>query len=269
MRRIIYDVRHSGNTEQWSAMNTRAPIKISLTLAIAFIGLFTSFIFLGSHSASQDLPNSGWILVIDGSVANPLNFTYEEILAMPKTTVYAELYCVDRPDVFLTRGLWSGVQLGFLLEKAQVLSSAVKVAFYATDGYSSDLPLTTATREDVIIAYELNGQPLQETLRLVAPGKWGYKWVSQLIRLELVNYDFKGTWESAGYSDEANSSHTLPADLNKDGTVNVQDLEIVEAAFGTTVGNSNPWNALADMDDNGTVNIIDVCIVAKSYGKAA
>jgi hypothetical protein len=254
----------------WSAVNTRALIKISLTLAVAFIGLSTSFIFLGPGSTSQDLPeNSGWILVVDGSTANPLNFTYEEILAMPKTTVYAELYCVDRPDVFLTRGRWSGVRLGFLLEKAQVGSDAIKVAFYASDGYSSDLPLTTATREDVIVAYELNGQPLSETLRLVVPGKWGYKWVSQLIRVEPVDYDFKGTWESAGYSDEANSSHTLPPDLNKDGSVNIQDLEIVAAAFGTTVGNSNPWNNLADMDNNGTVNIIDVCIVAKSYGKTA
>jgi hypothetical protein len=103
----------------------------------------------------------------------------------------------------------------------------------------------------------------------VVPSKWGYKWVSQLIRVEPVNYDFKGTWESAGYSDEANSSHTLPADLNKDGSVNIQDLGIVGAAFGTTVGNSNPWNPLADMDNDGIVNILDVCIVAKSYGKVA
>ena len=31
----------------------------------------------------------------------------------------------------------------------------------------------------------------------------GYKWVRDLIRIELVDYDFKGTYEREGYSDEA------------------------------------------------------------------
>ncbi len=61
-------------------------------------------------------------------------------------------------------------------------------------------------REDVLLAYERDGEPLPEKLRLVVPGKWGYKWISQLIRVELVNYDFKGSWESRGYSDNAEIS---------------------------------------------------------------
>jgi DMSO/TMAO reductase YedYZ molybdopterin-dependent catalytic subunit len=56
--------------------------------------------------------------------------------------------------------------------------------------------------EDVIIAYQLNDEPLQEQLRLVVPGRFGYKWISHLTMIELVNYDFKGKWESRGYSDE-------------------------------------------------------------------
>ena len=58
-------------------------------------------------------------------------------------------------------------------------------------------------REDIILAYEKDGERLSEKTRLVVPGKWGYKWISQLTRIELVNYDFKGFWESRGYSDEA------------------------------------------------------------------
>lgn len=238
-----------------------------LALAIAFIGLSTLFVFLRSSTAVQDLPkNAEWTLVVDGSVADTLNLTYEQILAMPKTTVYAELYCVDSPSVPLTRGRWSGVRLGFLLEKAQVLSGAVKVAFHANDGYSSDLPVTTAMREDVIIAYELNGQRLPEKLRLVVPGKWGYKWVSQLVHIEPLNYDFRGTWESGGYSDEADTPHTLPTDLNKDGGVDIQDIRIVVGVFRSKPGNPN-WNAVADMDNNGIIDILDISIVAKSYGK--
>jgi DMSO/TMAO reductase YedYZ molybdopterin-dependent catalytic subunit len=97
------------------------------------------------------------------------------------------------------------------LETAGVSPDAVKVAFYASDGYSTDLPVETARREDVILAYEKDGVPLSEKLRLVVPGKWGYKWISQVTDIELVDYDFKGFWESRGYSDTADIAEgTVP-----------------------------------------------------------
>jgi DMSO/TMAO reductase YedYZ molybdopterin-dependent catalytic subunit len=74
---------------------------------------------------------------------------------------------------------------------------------HADDGYSTDLTIATAMREDIILAYERDGMPLSEGLRLVVPGKWGYKWISGLTHIELVDYDFTGFWESRGYSDEA------------------------------------------------------------------
>jgi hypothetical protein len=249
-------------------MKARILPTVMLALAIAFLSSSSLFVFLKLSVAAQDpLEGSEWTLLVDGSVTNPLNLTYGEILAMPKTTVYAELYCVDYSSVALFRGSWTGVKLGFLLEKVQVLSDAFKVAFHANDGYASDLLVTTAMREDIIIAYELNGQPLSEKLRLVVPGKWGYKWVSQLVHIELVNYDFKGTYESSGYSDEAEMP-LLPADLNKDGKVDIQDLRIVTTAFGSNSGDSN-WNKAADLDSTGWVNILDVTIVAKNYGRTA
>jgi hypothetical protein len=92
-----------------------------------------------------------------------------------------------------------------LLEEATPSTDAIKVAFYAADGYSTDLPVETAMHDDILLAYEKDGTPLND-LRLVVPGKWGYKWISQLTRIELVDYNFLGFWESRGYSDEANVS---------------------------------------------------------------
>ena len=185
-------------------MSKRKFLIITLALAIAFLSLTSLVILLKSNTVAEDLPKgSEWALVVDGFVRNPLNLTYGEILVMPKTTVYAELYCVDNPNFAITKGNWTGVKLGFILERAGVKSDAVKVVFRSQDGYTSDLSVTTAMREDIIIAYELNSQSLPETLRLAVPGKWGYKWVSRLAHIELVDYDFKGTWESRGYSDEA------------------------------------------------------------------
>jgi len=142
-------------------------------------------------------------LVLDGLVESPLNLTLEDLRAMEKTTEYVELYCVDYPTVPVEKGDWTGVRLGLLLEQAGVSSQAVKVAFYDDYGYSTDLTVATAMREDVILAYGRDGMPLSEGLRLVLPGKWGYKWISGLTHIELVDYDFTGVWESRGYSDEA------------------------------------------------------------------
>jgi hypothetical protein len=64
------------------------------------------------------------------------------------------------------------------------------------------------------------------------------------------------------------NSEFLVTDLNRDGKVDIQDIVIVAAAFGTKLGDPK-WNAQADLDKNGTINIIDVFILAKDYGKTA
>jgi DMSO/TMAO reductase YedYZ molybdopterin-dependent catalytic subunit len=149
-------------------------------------------------------------LVLDGLVESPLNLTLDDLSAMPMTTEYVELYCVDYPTVPVEKGDWAGVRLGLLLEQAGVSPEAVKVAFYDDLGYSTDLTIATAIREDIVLAYERDGMPLSEGLRLVVPGKWGYKWISGVTHIELVDYDFTGVWESRGYSDEAD----IPGDTS-------------------------------------------------------
>ena len=149
------------------------------------------------------------MLVIDGFVQSPLNLTFDDLLAMSRSTVNAELYCVGDPTTVLAKGDWTGVRLRLLLEEAEVSPEAVKVAFYADDGFTTDLPVATARRDDIILAYERDGQLLTEQVRLVVPGKWGYKWVRDVTHIELVNYDFKGFYESRGYSDEADISSDI------------------------------------------------------------
>lgn len=155
-----------------------------------------------SGSSAENSVDPAWTLVIDGLVQTPLNLTLDDILAMPSHTVFARLFCVSFPSIPAEQGNWTGVTLEFLLEEAGVSPDAVKVAFYASDGFSTDLTVTTAMRGDIILAYEKDGQPLEE-VRLVVPGKFGYKWIMSLIHIELVDYDFLGTYERSGYTDEA------------------------------------------------------------------
>jgi hypothetical protein len=176
-----------------------------------------------SVAADTEAPptDAEWILSVTGLVENPLNLTWTEITAMPTTTVNAAIICVDFPNNIVTEGNWKGVKLQTLLEAAKPLEDAIKVAFYADGGYSTDLTVDTAMRDDVIIAYEKDGGTL-DNLRLVVPGKWGYKWIHHLTRIELVDYDFLGYWEGAGYPDEADVTESSPS--NNQFTPSIPDF---------------------------------------------
>jgi hypothetical protein len=165
-------------------------------------------------AATQPGPTSpDWYLNVTGLVENPLILNWTTILAMPKTTVEAPIICVDT-SIKSAEANWTGVKLRTVLEQADPSQDAIKIAFYAADGYTTDLTVQTAMHDDILLGYEKDGAPLND-LRLIVPDKWGYKWISQLTRIELVNYDFLGGWESFGYSDEAditlNSTSTNPA----------------------------------------------------------
>ncbi len=178
---------------------------VAIALAAAGIG-YSGLAQSPTTQSQPPLDMSNWDpnfrLVVDGSVRNHLSLTLDEIVSMPKSTVNADIICVDYPQSTVAGGEWSGVKLGLILERAELLPEAIKVAFYADDGFTTDLTITTASREDVILAYKLDGEHLP-SIRLVVPGKWGYKWIRDLNHIEIVDYDFRGTWESRGYPDDA------------------------------------------------------------------
>jgi len=128
---------------------------VFVVIAVALpVGLAVSY---NALTKSEAPVYSEWILQIDGKVQRPLNLTLRELAAMPETTVDSEIYCLPSPDssgVLVEWGNWTGMKLGYLLAQAGVSAKAVKVAFYAEDGFSTDLSLTAAALEDVIVAYE-------------------------------------------------------------------------------------------------------------------
>lgn len=154
-----------------------------------------------------DINGSLWELRIDGLVQTPVNLTYEDILSMPMVNVTATLECVEGPS---GRAVWGGVQLKYVLDFVGLKPEAKEVVFHAEDGFSSSLTLEDAQKDDVLLAYEMNGETLPRNhgfpLRLAVPGKYGYKWVKWITHIEVVDYDYKGFWEERGWDDDADVS---------------------------------------------------------------
>jgi DMSO/TMAO reductase YedYZ molybdopterin-dependent catalytic subunit len=107
----------------------------------------------------------------------------DQLAAMPTTTVEANIYCYG---VFVTGGDWTGPKLSQILQMAGLVPQAESVRFTAADGYTVTIPITTAMLEDVIVAYQINAQPLSEGLRLVLPEANGNMWIDGITRITVT-----------------------------------------------------------------------------------
>jgi len=150
-----------------------------------------------------------WDLEITGLVNNPVTLTYDEVLTMESVTEIKTVRCVQSPERLSATGKWKGVKLNDLFDLVKVKPEATRVVFYAADDYSSSLKIQDIT-DEFILAYEVNDEvlPIKHgyPIRLVAPNKWGYKWVKWIIKIELIDEEHKGYWESRGWNDDADVS---------------------------------------------------------------
>jgi DMSO/TMAO reductase YedYZ molybdopterin-dependent catalytic subunit len=109
-------------------------------------------------------------------------FSNAQLLQMPKTSEYAELYC---EGVLVTYGNWSGVLLSYLITQAQVTPEVGSIQFAASDGYRVAIPISLAMQPQIIIAYAKDGQPLTEGLRLIIPGANGGSWIAMITSVTM------------------------------------------------------------------------------------
>jgi PKD repeat protein len=152
---------------------------------------------------------------IFGFVDRDLNLTYADLLSFPMVSEVANLKCVaGLPDVTYN---WTGVPLFHLLTLAGIKPQAYKVVTRGSDGFESDLLVEDALQPTTILALGANGTGLPEIggiqglFRLVVPCKWGYKWVGDVQEIEVVDYDYKGTYESSGWPDDASRPDCGPS----------------------------------------------------------
>jgi DMSO/TMAO reductase YedYZ molybdopterin-dependent catalytic subunit len=142
-------------------------------------------------------------LHIYGLVDTPVNLTYQDVLTnFTQYKKVATLNCVEGWSVAL---LWEGPLVRDLLNQSQPGPGATTLVFSSVDGFTTSVPLAYVMNNSIILASKMNnltilpqyGFPFQ----LVAEGKWGYKWSKWVTGIEVIdNPDYKGYWESRGYS---------------------------------------------------------------------
>ena len=175
-----------------------------------------------------DIDPETYTLLVKGAVKNSLNLTLNEIKNMPVTSEIIRLSCISyKYGATSLTGVanWTGVKLSYILDLAEIEKNKVQdVSFHTPDlstkGYSTSLNLNEAYWDDVILAYEMNGETLPKEhgfpLRLVCPRFYGYKWIKWVSLINLTTIDYKGYWERIGFDDSPFVDISLPTSYSLD-----------------------------------------------------
>lgn len=149
---------------------------------------------------------SKWTLIVDGEVEKPLKLTWKDFLKLPAVESKSDFHCVEGWSVKDCR--WYGVKFTTLIQIVKPTDQARYVLIRCLDNYSTSLQLEDLLHNNVILAYKLNNEYLEEALgapvRLVVPLKYAYKSAMWISHIHFQKEEASGFWERRGYSDSAN-----------------------------------------------------------------
>ena len=206
---------------QLAHRNHSMPIE-ALRYDITPIGLH----YLLTHFDIPAVDAKDWSLTIGGQVRKALRFDLDQLKARPSKTIAVTLECAGngrtrmspRPlsQPWLTEAVgtaeWTGTPLRALLEEAGPLEGAGDVVFTGIDRgiqgdveqqYERSLGLDECRRDEALLAYAINGQPLPPQhgfpLRLIIPGWYGMAHVKWLRSITVLDGEFSGYQQATAY----------------------------------------------------------------------
>jgi DMSO/TMAO reductase YedYZ molybdopterin-dependent catalytic subunit len=181
----------------------------------------TEQLFAVNHYGLPSVDLDHWQLEITGLVQHPKVLTLAEIKARKRVTVTATLECSgnsSNPGFMGAIGnvRWTGTPLRALLRECGLEPRGIEVVFFGVDtkvekirdkeypqNFARSLSRDEALRDSILLAYEVNGQPLPKEhggpLRLVVPGWFGIAWVKWLTRIEVLDRRYMNRFMARDY----------------------------------------------------------------------
>src|SRR3954465_13466952 len=154
---------------------------------------------------TPNVPILKWQLSVEGAVEEPVTLSWKEFIALPQTKDVSDFHCVttwSKMDVS-----WEGVQLSAVLALARPTAAATHLITHAYDGYTTNLPLEEALKDDVLRVHTAEGQPLPVEhggpVRIITPQLYAWKGAKWIHHIEVLTRDRLGYWELRGYSNTA------------------------------------------------------------------
>lgn len=199
---------------QLAARNHGMPLE-GLRYDVTPIGMH----YLLTHFDIPEADAASWIVSIGGRARRPFMLSMDDVRSRPAVTMPVTMECAGngrarlhpRPisQPWLSEAIgtaeWTGTPLRPLLEEASLEDDSVELVFTGADhgvqggieqDYERSLSIADAMRDEVLLAYAINGQPLPPQhgfpLRLLVPGWYGMTSVKWLRRITAVAEPFEG-----------------------------------------------------------------------------
>ena len=206
---------------QLAVRNHSMPLE-ALRHAVTPIGLH----YLLTHFDIPLVDPSTWELQVGGHVHNPIRLSLDELKARPSETLTVTLECAGngrarlapRPlsQPWLSEAVgtseWTGTRLAPILAEAGLREHSHEVVFTGLDRgiqggveqqYERSLSVAEAVRDEVLLAYAINGQPLPPQhgfpVRLIVPGWYGMAHVKWLRSITVLDHPFEGYQQALAY----------------------------------------------------------------------
>lgn len=169
---------------------------------------------------------ASWTLRIEGMVDDPLELTYDDLLARDLVETPVTLTCVSNEvgGDLIGNARWLGVPLVELLDEAGVQAGGTQIVGESVDGFTAGFPTELARDgRTALVAVGMNGEPLPARhgypARLVVSGLYGYvsatKW---LATIRLTGWDDEdGYWIPRGWAKEAPIKISSRIDVPRSG----------------------------------------------------
>ncbi|HYZ14053.1 MAG TPA: sulfite oxidase [Actinomycetota bacterium] len=182
--------------------------------------------YLLIHYDIPQIDADAWRLRVGGLLARPLELSLSDLRQRTTVTRAVTLECAGNGRALLDprplsqpwlleavgNAEWTGVPLRDVLEEAGVEPGAAELVFTGLDrgvegeieqAYERSLSIDESMREDVLLAFAMNGQELPPQhgapLRLIVPGWYGMTSVKWLSRITAVGEKFGGYQMATSY----------------------------------------------------------------------
>lgn len=176
--------------------------------------------YVVQHYGQPEVDLASYRLSVTGMVDRPLTFTFDELRALSSKSMDVGFECGGNGNR-MYHGLvgnaqWRGASLSALLEQAGVQPGGREVVFFGADVgteeirgrqvekvFARSLSLEDAMRDENMVAYEMNGQPLPvhhgRPVRLLIPGFYGVANVKWLTQIHVQDTRYMGRFMGRDY----------------------------------------------------------------------
>lgn len=224
-RAALYGKNPEILVRQKEPFNAGPPPHLLLGRAVTPVDLF----FVRNHGGVPEVGSAAYRLTVEGRVRRPFRISLEELRRLPRVTVPATLQCAGnrRSEMMAVREIpnelpwgaeaigtaeWAGVPLREVLTAVEPDAAGRHVALTGLDEterhghrfpFGGSIPLDKAMQPEVLLAYEMNGQPLPPVhgapLRLVVPGYIGARSVKWLSRITVQEEPSDNYFQAKAY----------------------------------------------------------------------